>query len=576
MSETTIQEEIERLTTAKTNIISSITSKGGTVPSGSKLDALPSAISSIPSGGGAEDFGFGYITYHPETVSVQITDVYNCSVNVVDSSKFYPYLQARLPMSLKTTSGQMVKDYGKYSLSTDDQYLKGVQMWDSYTFEYFADENGLGEMIDSWGVAELEYDGFNLVFPGFGEHPRVEIPKEEITMTTGLYMDEVTEDWGRIGVLGNNFFLFTYTLDEETKNVKIPISKFEEMGLELTMESGGDYAYFSFEPSFTVLASTSNYALKTQEEFNALCSFEGTLSFPTGLSIRREAVTEYTFSDSYTLNYIPDSFLSNFKGLVSLNNFPSSVTTIGNNFLYRCYSFNQELSLDNIVTIGNQFLAGYGNSPYGHGTYNQKISLPSCTSIGSSFLYYQIEFNSEVYVPELTSLSNGFLISCWYFNQPVEFPKLSGTVPNSMLYDCRHFNQPFDLSNFTAIGDKFLYGCMSFEQELDFSTISTVGTYFLGDCSKFSQQELTFTSPSFYMGQGFMQHCDLFSGTINVTTSTVPTAASACLETTSNTAPLYNPGPTVIVPSSMVSIYKSALKKSTRSPFRNVTVVAAS
>lgn len=55
MSETTIQQEIERLTTAKTNIISSITSKGGTVPPGSKLDDLPEAIDEIPSGGGSSD-----------------------------------------------------------------------------------------------------------------------------------------------------------------------------------------------------------------------------------------------------------------------------------------------------------------------------------------------------------------------------------------------------------------------------------------------------------------------------------------------------------------------------------------
>lgn len=50
-----ISTEITRLQTAKANIKTAIEAKGGSVPSGAKLDAYPSAIESIPSGGGDEN-----------------------------------------------------------------------------------------------------------------------------------------------------------------------------------------------------------------------------------------------------------------------------------------------------------------------------------------------------------------------------------------------------------------------------------------------------------------------------------------------------------------------------------------
>ena len=47
-----VQSEITRLETAKTNIVTAITNKGVTVPSGTKLDGMAALIRSIESGGG--------------------------------------------------------------------------------------------------------------------------------------------------------------------------------------------------------------------------------------------------------------------------------------------------------------------------------------------------------------------------------------------------------------------------------------------------------------------------------------------------------------------------------------------
>ncbi len=80
-------------------------------------------------------------------------------------------------------------------------------------------------------------------------------------------------------------------------------------------------------------------------------------------------------------------------------------TSIGNYFLYTCYSFNQPLTLpSNITSIGNSFLS-YCYS------FNQPLTLPSeVTSIGNNFLsscysLSTLTYNSAVYPTDNNSLS---------------------------------------------------------------------------------------------------------------------------------------------------------------------------
>lgn len=51
----TIAENLTRLQTARTNIATAITTKGGTVASGAGLEDFPTAIGTIPAGGGSQD-----------------------------------------------------------------------------------------------------------------------------------------------------------------------------------------------------------------------------------------------------------------------------------------------------------------------------------------------------------------------------------------------------------------------------------------------------------------------------------------------------------------------------------------
>lgn len=55
---TEIKTNLARISKAKTDIISAITAKGGTVASGAKIEDLPACIRAIPTGGGGEAVDF--------------------------------------------------------------------------------------------------------------------------------------------------------------------------------------------------------------------------------------------------------------------------------------------------------------------------------------------------------------------------------------------------------------------------------------------------------------------------------------------------------------------------------------
>lgn len=68
---TAIKTNLTRISKAKTDIISAITAKGGTVASGAKIEDLPACIRAIPTGGGGKAVEF----------------VVNSSVNVIAFTK---------------------------------------------------------------------------------------------------------------------------------------------------------------------------------------------------------------------------------------------------------------------------------------------------------------------------------------------------------------------------------------------------------------------------------------------------------------------------------------------------------
>ena len=99
MPESSIADEITRLSACRNDILSAISAKGVSVPVGSVLSSCPSLIASIPTGGGGGDptsminsgfVGTGAITYvRPFTATQKSVPVYDTATSAISCSTAY-------------------------------------------------------------------------------------------------------------------------------------------------------------------------------------------------------------------------------------------------------------------------------------------------------------------------------------------------------------------------------------------------------------------------------------------------------------------------------------------------------
>lgn len=120
-----IQTEITRINKAKTDIISAITAKGGTVASGAKIEDLPACIRAIPTGGGGETASlkiggspeFGKIIIYPggtktmkedmEHIDCKVGDLIGVISQVPVTIEMGCALTHQSPLFEKTSTGAM-------------------------------------------------------------------------------------------------------------------------------------------------------------------------------------------------------------------------------------------------------------------------------------------------------------------------------------------------------------------------------------------------------------------------------------------------------------------------------------
>jgi hypothetical protein len=254
---------------------------------------------------------------------------------------------------------------------------------------------------------------------------------------------------------------------------------------------------------------------------------------------------------------------------VTFDSDDTSLTSISDNFLYYCTSFNQELTLPNsLQTIGRYFLESCTS-------FNQELIIPSSiTSIASAFLYDCTSFNQELIIPSsIASIGNAFLTNCTSFNQELTLPNSLQTIGDYFLESCTSFNQELIIpSSIASIGNAFLYGCTSFNQELIIpssiasiengfltncisfnqeliipSSIASIGTFFLYYCTSFNQ-ELIIPSSIASIGRNFLSDCYQMTSTLNISTlsPTIFATSDYTLATIDSTAPMYQTGITIV------------------------------
>ena len=175
-------------------------------------------------------------------------------------------------------------------------------------------------------------------------------------------------------------------------------------------------------------------------------------------------------SASYTPVSINNGFL---QGMINLNSkieFPSWVTSLGNSFMKvlngQQVTFNKDIDLANITTIGSEFLMGHtsamtsistitgnevttvnGNLFWDGGTgytsFNGNFEFDKLKTITGRFLSYLSNFNHPVVMPELETIGLHSFVNMPVFNSTVSLPKLKtvGQIFNIMPV----FNKPVDL-----------------------------------------------------------------------------------------------------------------------------------
>lgn len=208
-------------------------------------------------------------------------------------------------------------------------------------------------------------------------------------------------------------------------------------------------------------------ALQSEEDFNALCTNGNLNSTITvqGVTFNKYAVIQFDFGQSFP-TAIPDYFLYSFTsvGVSSPVLIPSGVTSLGNYFMARCYTYNFAMTLPATITSIGTYFRAYNYSA----NSVPDISKTNITMIPSFFLAYCYAMTGALVIPEgVTGISESFLTRCYSFNGAITFPSTLKIISSYFLAYCRSFNQPITItSGITEIDPYFMYYTASFSSRL--------------------------------------------------------------------------------------------------------------
>ncbi|MBQ4209210.1 leucine-rich repeat protein, partial [bacterium] len=210
--------------------------------------------------------------------------------------------------------------------------------------------------------------------------------------------------------------------------------------------------------------------------------------------------------------------------------FTNAIKNIGNNFMYKCSSFNKELHLDYLVDlsqIGDNFL-------YECVEFNHEINIKSkhLKIIGDSFLHGCKKFNSNFYLnsPVLKGIGDSFFECCTSYNKPIDFSNLIGlkSLKKKYFAHCENFNSDMLLPpNLMEIDDDFMINNCEYNHPLIFpNSIKTIGKSCCENLIKYNQNinipesiiardSINDTSDKYGIGDYFFRNCWSMTSTIN-------------------------------------------------------------
>ena len=224
------------------------------------------------------------------------------------------------------------------------------------------------------------------------------------------------------------------------------------------------YAKWEVKPYGIITTNDTDpqvYEIKTLEDFNKLCTTDTSYTFSDGTVIRADQIKKFDFTNQY-------------------------ITSIGDNFLRQTSIEEGNLTIPSSVTsIGNYFL--YSSSNLGKNVLSSPVTAANVATIGYRFMSSCAYYNGSVNLSSVTSIGMYFLADCLRFNTDLRLPNTLTSIDAYFMYNDIRFNSVLTLSNTLAsIGANFMSGCTAFAQTLELpSTLASIGTYFMNSCDNF-------------------------------------------------------------------------------------------
>ena len=331
-----------------------------------------------------------------------------------------------------TTKGGTVGDTGLAGLATEIASIPGgggytgtsygkITIHSGFGVEWTPYTNGCTVTITDKDLWESMFWNTSILDGGLG------FPKIDVANPSGIAFGTVNSD-GSQGTLslqnaaGEPLELY-WDLNDPTE-----LSR--QIGFEVVFDDGVTEGDVSIEGTFTVdyNSATTDIILPDAASFSNFTTQSDAIHI-NGLTFPRDAIVAFEVGNAVTAT--PTNFLSGLATLSSVDlSYATSLTTIGDGFLYSA-------------------------------RYNQPIAIPAnVTAIGSDFLAGNVIFNSSITLPQgLLSIGNNFLSNCRAFNQSLSLPE-----------------------GLLSIGDSFFAGCSVRNQNITLpSTLTHIGTGFMSD-----------------------------------------------------------------------------------------------
>lgn len=327
-----IATEITALNTNLTAAKNAVTAKGGTVGD-TGLAGLATEISSIPSGGGPStpvvppSPSGAYVQFSALTMNFVLDNCESCDpmTVIVDFSK--------------TEDMFNLRDNTSPDFALDSVFCASPNTGEAYN------------IVFRWNSS---MNCFEIVFMDSSDQENVVMELQEFDLEGfGIYLSDTNFMYGGSDV-DLAYLRYVERIASEYTNI--------------TISDSAEFTNF--------MAPVAGYWYETNigEGFPGLMRVDGAI-------VQKQFITDINFGTlAEGLTTIQNGFGSGYAYLRTLYNLPSTITTIGTNFLSNCHYFNSYFEIPSGVTIGSGFLSGCH-------AFNQPFTIPANTTLSTSSSY---------------------------------------------------------------------------------------------------------------------------------------------------------------------------------------------